>query len=143
MFTPTRRRALVLACLGLWTISGPAGAADNKVYRCGQTYQQVPCTTDATGQAINADDPRSSDQRQDARATSAAEKRQAKALAAERLQREKAIQPQQAPLVVGLKPAEPAASAPAASADKQHSKKRKKKTPEPDRYMVPPPADKR
>ncbi len=120
-----------------------AWGGDATVYRCGQTYQQVPCTTDKTGQAINANDPRSAEQRKDARATATADKRQAKTLAAERVQREKTIQPQQAPLLIGVKPTEPAASAPASGADKPHSKKRKKKTAEPDRYVAPPPVNKR
>jgi hypothetical protein len=137
MSTLVRCCLLALACG-----ASMAGATEAKVYRCGQAYQQVPCTTDTPGQAIDANDPRSAEQRQEARATAAADKRQAKTLAAERLQREKAIQPQQAPMVIGHKPAEPAASAPAPSADKPHPKKRKKKAPEPDRYM-PPPANKR
>jgi hypothetical protein len=129
---------LALACG-----AGVTWGGNQKVYRCGQTYQQVPCATDTTGQAVDAQDPRNAEQRKAARASAAADKRQAKTLATERVQREKAIQPQQAPLVIGQKPAEPAASAPTPGADKPHSKKRKNKAPEPDRYVAPPPIDKR
>jgi len=145
MSTPARCRALVLACLGLGAMSGMAGAADNKVYRCGQTYQQIPCPADAaaSSQAINAIDTRSAEQRSDARAAASADKRQAKTLIAERQQREKAIQPQQAPMGTSMKGVEPAASAPEPGSPPQHPKKHKKKTPEPDRYVPPkPPADK-
>lgn len=145
MSTPARCRALVLACLGVGAINATAGAADNKIYRCGQTYQQVPCAADAaaSGQAINANDARSAEQRSEARAAASADKQQARALIAERQQREKAIQPQQAPMGTSMKGAEPPASAPEPGAPPQHSKKHKKKTPEPDRYMPPKPtADK-
>lgn len=131
---------LALAC----GVSNMAWATEAKVYRCGHTYQQVPCTTDAAAsQAIDANDPRSAEQRKEARAIAAADKRQAKTLMAERVQREKAARPQQEPMVIGQKPSEPAASASAPGDEKPHPKKRKKKTPEPDRYMAPPSADKR
>lgn len=146
MPTPARCRALVLACLGCGLIGGAAQAADSKVYRCGQTYQQVPCAADAaaSGQAINTSDARSAEQRADARAAASADKQQAKALAAERQRREKAIQPQQAPMGTSMKGAEPPASTPESGAPTPHVKKHKKKTPEPDRYVPPkPPADQR
>jgi hypothetical protein len=129
---------LALACG-----AGVASASEAKVYRCGQTYQQAPCAPGTAGQAIDADDPRSTEQRQDARAAAAADKRQARTLVAERRQREKETRPQQAPMIIGQRPPEPAAGASAPGTDKPQSKKRKKKAPEPDRYLPWPPADKR
>lgn len=115
-----------------------ASAADGTVYRCGPTYQQVPC---AGGQAIDADDPRSAGQRREARATAAAERRQAHELAAERRAREKQVPAQQQPMGLGLKPAEPPASAPASARPSTKSKRGK---PAPDgelpRYLAPPAA---
>jgi hypothetical protein len=140
MTTLARCRPLALACVGALVIAGhSASASEKKVYRCGQTYQQVPCPAEAgaSGQAINANDPRSAEQRADARAAAAADKRQAKALAAERQQREKAIRPQQSPMGTSLKPGEPPASAPETGAPKTHAKKHKKKASEPDRYVPP------
>lgn len=112
-------------------------AAENKIYRCGQTYQQVPCPADgaASAQVVNAGDPRTAEQRSDAKAAAAADKQQAKALVAERAQREKTAQPQLAPMGTSMRAAEPAASAPEAGEPRTHARKHKKKANEPDRYL--------
>lgn len=139
-------RCLGLVYLGILAMAAPhAGAAEKKIYRCGQTYQQVPCPADgaASAQVVNASDSRTSEQRSDAKAAAAADKQQAKALEAERVQREKAAQPQQAPMGTSMKPAEAGASAPEAAEPRTHARRHKKKTSEPDRYMPnKPPADK-
>lgn len=130
-------RRLGAACLPLM-LATAAGAADGTVYRCGPTYQQVPC---AGGQAVDADDPRSAGQRRDARATASADRRKAHELAAERRAREKQVPAQQQPMGLGLKPAEPPASAPA-SAKTGTKKKRGKSAPDNElpRYLAPPAA---
>jgi hypothetical protein len=98
-----------------------AHAADGAIYRCGQTYQQHPCDG---GQAVNASDPRSTDQRRDANAAAAAERRQAADLADERRDRERQVPKQAQPMVTGARPAEPAASAPPVKTT--HKPKRRK-----------------
>ncbi|HJV69576.1 hypothetical protein [Ideonella sp.] len=125
-------------CL-LLTWATAAGAADGTVYRCGPTYQQVPCTG---GQAVDADDARSASQRRDARSAAAAERRQASELAAERHAREKLAPAQRQPMGLGLKPAEPPASAPASGKAKPSKKKHHKPRPEDEspRYLAPPAA---
>ncbi len=133
MITPTAR--LLIA----WLLAvGPAMAADAPVYRCGQTYQQLPC---AGGQAVDATDERSPDQQRDARAAAAAERRQAAELAAERQAREKQTPLQRQPMGTGLKPATPPASAPAAAPTRHPKKKRGKARPEDEtpRYLAPAP----
>ncbi|MBT9596356.1 MAG: hypothetical protein IV094_10265 [Vitreoscilla sp.] len=125
--------ALILACMA------PAGAAT--VYRCGQTYQQVPC---AGASAVEVADPRSADQRKGAREAAEADRRQAKELAAERREREKAATPQREPMGILIKqPDEPAsASAAGTSKPKPGKKGQRKAKPDTDlpRYVAPPTA---
>jgi len=84
-----------------------AGAAT--VYRCGpdgKTYQQAPC---ADGQAVNANDPRSAEQRQAAQAAAKTEAKLGAQMERERLAREAAAVP--AGKAVAAKPAASTASA--------------------------------
>jgi hypothetical protein len=119
-----------------FALLGAAQAAEGAVYRCGQTYQQHPCVG---GQAVDAMDRRTADQRRDAQAAAAAERRQASDLAAERREREKQAAPQPEPVVIGARQLQAAASAPAPSAVKTtHKPKRKKPSrPEEPRYAAP------
>jgi hypothetical protein len=125
--------------LTCWLLAvGPAMAADAPVYRCGQTYQQLPCEG---GQALDATDDRSADQRRDAQAAAAVARRQAAELAAERHAREKQAPLQRQPMGTGLKPVDPPASAPKASPTRHPKKKHAKPRPEDEtpRYLAPPP----
>lgn len=123
----------------LFALVGAAHGAAG-VYRCGQTYQQQPCTG---GQAVDASDSRTEDQRRNAQAAATAERRQAKDLATERRERERQTPTQTQPMVTGARPAEPAASAPPVKTT--HKPRRKKPSwPDPDapRYATPAPAKK-
>lgn len=114
-------------------LAGSAHGADGAVYRCGQTYQQRPCEG---GQALDASDDRTAEQRREAELAAAAERRQAKELIAQRRAREKQTPVQAQPMVTGARPAEPAASAPAVKTT--HKPKRKKpRPPEEPRYAAP------
>jgi hypothetical protein len=113
---------------------GGAHAADGAVYRCGQTYQQQPCDG---GQAVGATDARTADQRRDAQAAAAAERRQASGLAAARREREKQTAPQAEPVVIGARPAQAAASTPAAVKTTHKPKRRKPDRPDEPRYAAP------
>ncbi|HEV8691364.1 MAG TPA: hypothetical protein VGQ91_13775 [Ideonella sp.] len=130
-------KTLLAAALALSAAWG--AAAEDKIYRCGQTYQQVPCEQ---GQAIDASDTRTEAQRRDARAAVKADQQQAKDLVAERREREKAIKPQREPLTVGAKPAEAAASAPSSPPHghpkKKHGKDKAKPELDEPKYMAPP-----
>jgi hypothetical protein len=102
-------------------------APPQTVYRCGpdgRVYSQTPC---ADGKALSVDDPRSVSQQKAAREVSARDAEQAKKLADERRQREEEAKGQAA---AGIKPAAPAASAPA--------RKPKAKTAVTDPSMSPP-----
>lgn len=123
---------------GLLLAFATAGNAAD-IYRCGQGYQQTPCLG---GQAVDAADPRSSSQHRDARAAATAERRRADGLAAERRVRETQTPAQQHPMGLGLKPAEPPASAATGKAGKQPGKKKHAKDKpaegESPRYVAPP-----
>ena len=125
----------------LLALAGTAGAAGSGIYRCGQTYQQQPCEG---GQAVDANDARSAEQRRDAESAAAAERRQAGSLVAERREREKQVLPQPAPVVIGARPPQAGASAAAAEAVKTTHKPRRKKLSRPDdpKYATPAPAKK-
>jgi hypothetical protein len=125
---------LILACIA------PAGAAT--VYRCGQTYQQVPC---AGASAVEVADPRSADQRKSAREAVEADRRQAKELAAERREREKAATPQREPMGIVIKPPDEPASSSAAATPKPGKKGHRKTKADTDlpRYVAPPTAGSR
>jgi hypothetical protein len=114
-------RPLAPGLLLLAVVGATAHAADGAIYRCGQSYQQHPCDG---GQAVNAGDARTTDQRRDANAAAAAERRQAAGLADERRDRERQMPKQAQPMVTGARPAEPAASAPPVKTT--HKPKRKK-----------------
>lgn len=119
--TPRRLTGLLIAL----PCALAAAQAQPAVYRCGQTYQQVPCATGA-GQAVDAADARTAAQREDARAAASAERQQARTLAAERREREKATAVQTAPMGIAAPSAEDAASAAAGSAAAKKKKKAKK-----------------
>jgi hypothetical protein len=77
--------------LGAFLLNLAGAACGGSVYRCGSTYQQTPC---AEGRVLEVDDTRSDAQRQDRQAATAADRRLAHDLAAERREREKAVRPQ-------------------------------------------------
>lgn len=104
--------ALLLA-LTIGAAAGPAAAAP--IYRCGNTYSQVPCPEG--GSIVEATDPRTAAQRAQARRITAAE-RQA---AAER-ERDMKAAPASAPGSLSPAPAV-AASAASAPKGKTHAKK--------------------
>ena len=133
--------AAAVACGGI----GASRAADHPVYRCGQTYQQVPCapTPGASAMPLDARDERSADQRADAKAQVTSDKQRAKAMAAERRERERSQRPQQAPMGLGARAVEApsptrGASAPATGDSNRNKHKKKKKADEPERYVAPP-----
>jgi hypothetical protein len=128
-----RKNALIVAALA--ACGAAAASAEDKVYRCGQTYQQVPC---AQGEVIDASDKRTEAQRHDANAAAKAEKQQAKDLEAERHQREKALKPQTEPVAIGAEPVEPAASDSFATPPGHPRKKKTKPGPGDPKYMAPP-----
>ena len=120
------------------TLLAAAHAADGGVYRCGQTYQQVPCEE---GQAIDASDSRTAAQRREAQAAVKSDQQQAKERAAERREREKAIKPQREPLATGVRPVELPASAPAPAGHppkKKNGKGKSKPEIEDPQYLAPP-----
>ena len=133
-----RTKTMLAAALAVCAAWG--AAAEDKIYRCGQTYQQVPCEQ---GQAIDASDARTEAQRRDARAAVKSDQQQAKDLVAERREREKAITPQREPVGISAKPAESAASAPVLTPHGHPKKKHGKTKPEFDepKYMAPPKAN--
>jgi hypothetical protein len=116
---------LALAC--------SAHGADGAVYRCGQTYQQRLCEG---GQPLDASDERTAEQRRDAQAAAAAERRQARELVAERRERERQTPVQAQPMVTGARPAEPVASAPPVKTTRK-PKRKKPSAPEEPRYAAP------
>lgn len=101
----------------------PAGAAEAPVYRCGNTYQQVPCPE---GRTVEVGDTRSAAQRREAERTAAAEQKAAAALAAENQAREQALKPQRR--AVGVVPVAAAASAESAPAAAHTPHRKRKKT---------------
>jgi hypothetical protein len=119
---PSGARLSVLAvCAMQWAVAAPV-AAQQAVYRCGQTYQQVPCAAEPA-RPLDLADHRTPAQQQAARAAAMAERRQASELAAERKVRDKAVTPQAAPMgIAAPRPAEAASAA-----DGSPTKRRKKK----------------
>ena len=121
-------------------LASMASAGATTVYRCGQTYQQVPC---AGASAVEVADPRSADQRKSAREAAEADRRQAKDMAAERREHEKTATSQRAPMGILVKPAdEPASSAVADAKPKPGKRGHRKDKPDTDlpRYVAPPAA---
>lgn len=91
----------LLASTALATLGAASAAhAAAPVYRCGNTYQQMPC---ADGRPLDVADVRDTEQRRQAERAAAAEQRSATALAAENRARDKSIQPQRR--AVGVAPA--------------------------------------
>jgi hypothetical protein len=107
---PLMAAALLALAAGSMQARAAAGSAPStRVFRCeanGQTtYSQSPCPA---GSAVDVADPRSADERAQAKAAAERERRLARELAAERQQAERAAA-RQAPGNLG--PARPAASA--------------------------------
>lgn len=65
------------------------GAQAGPVYRCGASYQDVPCPASQPGRAVDVDDSRSPADRRAAEAAARAEARRADTLRAERHARER------------------------------------------------------
>jgi hypothetical protein len=101
------------ACLAAALV--PQRVAAQTIYRCGNEYSRMPC---ADGRALDAGDPRSAAQRNEARAIAAQERHQGREMEHERRHAEAALRPA---LAVGLGPAAPAS---AASAPKKTTRKK-------------------
>ena len=107
----TRIALLLLTAL----VALPATA--QPVYRCGHEYSGTPC---AQGRVVDAADPRSAEQRADARRVAEDEKRLGQAMTQDRLARLSTLTPAAA---ASLGPAPTAAP----QVDKHHAKKKDKK----------------
>jgi hypothetical protein len=117
------RISVLMAALSLGV--GTAGAASQKVFRCGpdgRTYSQTPCK-EGSSVEVNANDKRSAEQRKDAEAAVKREAEMAEKMRRDRLDQEAAAAKQNTGVV-----AKPAAAEPSASAV---AKKKKKPTPKP------------
>jgi hypothetical protein len=112
------RRASLVLFLAL--AAGAAMAQKTPIYRCGQTYSQVPCPD---GHLIDSADPRTAAQRAQARRAAEAEKQQAARLERERSAAEAAAATPAATLTAA------AAHAPASAPAKARKKKATKKDP--------------
>lgn len=84
MIQPTHLAALALGAM----LATSAGA--QAVYRCGNTYSHKPCPD---AKAVEADDPRSAEQRVEAKRLAAEEKHQGRQMERERVAQEKAAKP--------------------------------------------------
>lgn len=71
----------ISACLAAFSLSGSAFAAPQTVYRCGDSYSQVPCPN---GTVVHADDPRDDSQRAQAQTALQRDKALAKDIEASR-----------------------------------------------------------
>lgn len=110
--------ALLAGWIAAWA-AAPAAAQDSApVYRCGNSYQAKPC---AGGQAVDAADPRSADQVQQAREAAKREAALARQMAAERRADERQAA-RQGPANVGPAPA-PAPQVAARPAKPPHKKR--------------------
>jgi hypothetical protein len=117
------RISVLMAALSLGV--GTAGAASQKVFRCGpdgRTYSQTPCK-EGSSVEVNANDKRSAEQRKDAEAAVKREAEMAEKMRRDRLDQEAAAAKQNTGVA-----AKPAAAEPSASAV---AKKKKKPTPKP------------
>lgn len=97
----------IAAALLLSLMTSLAGA--QSVYRCGNSYSESPCPEG--GGMIDVSDPRSAEQRAEARRVAADERRLAADLQRERLADEKAIRPMGATSLGGPSAANPTAAA--------------------------------
>jgi hypothetical protein len=106
--------AAMLAC-GMGLVHGAA-----PIYRCGSVYSQTPCPA---GDRIDAADPRSADQRAQAKRAAAAQRKQASEMERDRRAEAKAQKPATASGFNGRPPpADSSASAPQAKSGKKSSK---------------------
>ena len=90
---PTRLRLCLATGLGLLLAATAHGQGSPGVYRCGNSYSAVPCPG---GKALDVDDPRTADQRQQALAAQKQQAQLADQLADERRARAQAAVGQQA-----------------------------------------------
>jgi uncharacterized lipoprotein YajG len=119
---PTLRIGVLLAAL---TLTGTAGAAPQKVFRCGpdgRTYSQTPCK-EGSSVVVDANDKRTAEQRKDAEAAVKREAEMAEKMRRDRLAQEAEAAKQNTRVVAKPVAAEQSASAVA--------KKKKKPTPKP------------
>jgi hypothetical protein len=112
MMTPTIRLAVAVG-----SIAWAAALSAQPVYRCGSAYGHQPCPQ---GKAIESDDARTPEQRQQALQAASSAKRQGDEMERSRLQREAALKP-------ALASALSAAPAPAATSDSAAAKRSPKK----------------
>jgi hypothetical protein len=85
MITATIRLAIAVG-----SIASAAAVSGQPVYRCGSAYGHQPC---AQGKAIESDDARTAEQREQALRVASAAKRQGDEMERARLQREAALKP--------------------------------------------------
>lgn len=101
-----------------WALAAAATADAAPIYRCGNTYSQVPCPEG--GSVVDATDPRTGAQRAEARRIAEAERKAAAQQERERKEKEQATA-QAAP--GALTPPAPAASAASSPKGRTHAKK--------------------
>lgn len=107
------------ACVALLLAAAAAAGAEDRVYRCGsdgRQYSQAPC---AGGSVVDAADPRTDEQRREAKSASARDARMAQDLIQERRARDATVASLSAAYLG------PARAGAAESAPAQHKRKRK------------------
>lgn len=112
-------KALAQACVALLLAAAATAGADDRVYRCGpdgREYSQAPC---AGGAVVDAADPRTADQRREAKSASARDARMAQDLIQERRARDATV------ASLGAAYLGPARNGAAESAPAQPKRKRK------------------
>lgn len=112
MITATIRLAIAVG-----SIASAAAAWGQPVYRCGSAYGHQPCPE---GKAIESDDARTADQRQQALRVASAAKREGDEMERARLQREAALKP----ALASALSAAPAAATSGSTAAKRSPKRR-------------------
>ena len=108
------------AAVLMFCLATLGGVNAQPVYRCGNVYSQTPCPQ---GRIVEATDPRTAAQREDARRVAADERRLAAEMRRDRLADQAALKPAAASSLSGPPPV-PAKSA--SSAERGHSKKRRR-----------------
>ncbi len=112
-------RVGALLATALWLAAGSAGAAPQKVYRCGpdgRIYSQTPCKD---GYEVNAADPRSAEQRKAAEDATKREDKAVDKMTRERQAQEAAAAKQGPSFIASASAAKPAASAASGAAAKK------------------------
>jgi hypothetical protein len=111
--------ASALLVAAMWLAAGSAGAAQQKVYRCGpdgRIYSQTPCKD---GYEVNVADPRSAEQRKAAEDATKREEKAVDKMTRERQAQEAAAAKQGTSHIADPSAAKPAASAASGSAAKK------------------------